>query len=118
MLDSAAMICGPLGDAVALDLQPEQTPEAFGDAIHAAIRGAGRPVLILTDLIGGTPHNVAQLACRQARASSLEVACVSGANLGLLLEAAISVECLDPTTIERLVAAGRAGIAACAEVCE
>jgi mannose/fructose-specific phosphotransferase system component IIA len=114
MLDSAAMICGPLGDAVALGLLPGQTPEAFGDEIQAAIRGAGRPVLILTDLTGGTPYNAAQLACRQARASSLKVDCVSGANLGLLLEAAISVESLDATTIERLVADGRAGIAASA----
>jgi mannose/fructose-specific phosphotransferase system component IIA len=58
MLGSAAMICGPVADAVAVDLQPEQSPEAYGDALRSAMGDDGRPVLILTDLLGRTTSRV------------------------------------------------------------
>ena len=110
MLDSAAMICGPVRDAVAVDLQPEQSPEAYSEALRSAMGDDGRPVLILTDLLGGTPHNVASLICRESRGTGLFTASVSGVNLGMLLEAATSVESLDADTIAQLVDAGRASI--------
>jgi len=110
MLESAAMICGPLDDAVAVDLQPEQSPEAYAEALRSAMGDDGRPVLILTDLVGGTPHNVASLICRENRGTTLLALCVSGTNLGLLLEAATSVQSLDADAIAKLVATGRDGI--------
>lgn len=110
MLDSAAMICGRIDDAVAIGLQPEQSPEAFGDVLRAAMGDDDRPVLILTDLLGGTPHNVASLICRQSEGTGRVVACVSGTNLGTLLEAATSVESLDPEALAALVTAGRASV--------
>lgn len=110
MLDSAAMICGPVADAVAVDLQPEQSPEAYGEALRSAMGDDGRPVLILTDLVGGTPHNVASVICRQSRGTGRSAVCVSGMNLGLLLEASTCVQSLDADTIAHLVDAGRASI--------
>lgn len=110
MLDSAVMICGPVADAVAVDLQPEQSPEAYGDALRSAMGDDGRPVLILTDLLGGTPHNVASLICLESRGTVLSIVCVSGTNLGMLLEAATSMESLDADSIAGLEAAGRASI--------
>ena len=110
MLGSAAMICGPVADAVAVDLQPEQSPEAYGDALRSAMGDDGRPVLILTDLLGGTPHNVASLICLESRGPALSTVCVSGTNLGMLLEAATGMESLDVDSIARLEAAGRASI--------
>lgn len=110
MLDSAAMICGPVSDSVAVDLQPGQSPEDYGQALRSAMGDDGRPVLILTDLVGGTPHNVASLICLENRGTALSTVCVSGTNLGLLLEAATSVQSLDADTIAQLVDAGRASI--------
>ena len=110
MLDSAVMICGPVADAVAVDLQPKQSPEAYGQALRSAMGDDCRPVLILTDLLGGTPHNVASLICLESRGTVLSIVCVSGTNLGMLLEAATSMESLDADSIAGLEAAGRASI--------
>ncbi len=110
MLESAGMICGDLEDTTAVDLQPGETPEALGVQIEAALGHDGRPALLLTDLLGGTPHNVAALTCAQARGTGRVVACVSGANLGVLLEAATSVTALDAEAVGHLVDRGRAGL--------
>ena len=110
MLDSAAMICGPVTDAVAVDLQPEQSPEDYNEALRSAMGDDGRPVLILTDLLGGTPHNVATLICCESRGTTLSIACVSGTNLGMLLEASTSMGSIDAESISRLEDAGRASI--------
>jgi len=110
MLASAAMICGPADDVVAVGLTPDQTPEAFGDILRSAIGSDARPVLVLTDMVGGTPHNVAAVVCRAIASSAREVACVSGLNLAMLLEAMLSMESLDRTAVDRLVTAGRASI--------
>jgi mannose/fructose-specific phosphotransferase system component IIA len=110
MLESAAMICGPLEDAVAIDLHPGQTPEALGELIRVALGDDDRPALILTDVLGGTPHNVASAAFAEARAASRNVACVSGVNLGVLLEAATSTASLSPDTVAALVERGRNGL--------
>ena len=109
MLGSAAMICGPGEDVVAVGLTPEQTPEAFGDILRSAMGRDDRPVLVMTDMVGGTPHNVAAVVCRAASATR-EVACVSGLNLAMLLEALVSMGSMDRSAIEGLVTAGRASI--------
>ena len=110
MVDSATMICGPLEDVAAVGLQPDQSPEGFGAALRAAMGDDARPVLILTDLFGGTPHNVAHLACRGAQRSDRRAVCIAGANLGLLLEAATSLGSLENGAVATLVSAGRDGI--------
>lgn len=63
---------------------------------------AGR-LLILTDLAGGTPHNVALVATRHLPRAVL----ISGVNLAVLIEAAMSTDALDGESVERLVASGR-----------
>ncbi len=115
MIDSATMICGPLEDVTAVELQADQSPEGFGVALRAAMGDDAHPVLILTDLFGGTPHNVAHLACREAQRSARRAVCVAGANLGLLLEAATSVGSLEDGDIAALVSAGRDGISTTTE---
>lgn len=110
MLGSAAMICGPGEDVIAVGLTPDQTPEAFGDVLRSAMGTDGRPVLVMTDMVGGTPHNVAAVVCRAAASPSREVACVSGLNLAMLLEALVSTQSLDRAAIGRLVTAGRDSI--------
>ena len=67
---------------------------------------AGDPngkLLILTDLAGGTPHNVALVATRRLPKAVL----ISGVNLAVLIEAAMSTDALDGESVERLVAKGR-----------
>lgn len=106
MLGSAEMICGPQEDVVALGLQPDDSPESFADRMRDAMGGPGAPTLLLTDLQGGTPHNV---ACLVARGRS-DVAIVAGVNLGIVIEAATSLESIDEDAIALLVSTGRDSI--------
>jgi len=100
---SAEMICGPLHDLATVDLDPGDTPETLRDRLLGAIGDPDRPVLILTDLLGGTPHNVALAASRRLPRATV----ISGINLAVLIEAAMTLESLDRAAIEGLLAEGR-----------
>jgi len=104
-VSAATLICGVLHDLVAVGLRPDDSPESFGERLTDAIAGEG-PVLILTDLVGGTPHNVALSLARRLPAATL----ISGVNLAVLVEAATSTDALDDETVERLVALGRGAL--------
>jgi mannose/fructose-specific phosphotransferase system component IIA len=105
-VDAARLIGGQVQELEAVALRPDDTPEAFAERLAAACGEPERPVLILTDLVGGTPHNVA-LAVIHRRPSAV---LISGANLAVLIEAAMSVDALDDDTVERLVETGRAAL--------
>jgi PTS system mannose-specific IIA component/PTS system mannose-specific IIB component len=64
------------------------------------------PTLILTDLQGGTPYNVACLVAR-GRPNTVTVA---GINLGIVIEAVTSMESLDEASVGGLVSTGRDSI--------
>lgn len=105
-VSTAALVCGPLDDTAAVGLEPTDSPETFRDRLTAAIgdtAGRDRPLLLLTDLAGGTPHNVAMVVARGLPQAVL----ISGINLALLLEAAMAVATLDGESIDRLVSGGR-----------
>lgn len=102
-LASAELICGRLEDVVAVGLQPEDSPESFTERFMAAVGDPDASLLILTDLAGGTPHNVALVATRRLPKAVL----ISGVNLAVLIEAAMSTDALDGESVERLVASGR-----------
>ncbi|QTD45233.1 PTS sugar transporter subunit IIA [Ottowia testudinis] len=71
------------GDILALDVQPDATPEESLRQAQALIAGlGGRPVLVLTDVFGATPCNVAQRLTDGDRARLL-----AGVNLPMLLRA-------------------------------
>jgi PTS system N-acetylgalactosamine-specific IIA component len=63
-------------------------------------------VLVLCDLLGGTPFNVASAIARR----SPRVVCLSGANLAMAVEAALADGDLDDALVERLLETGRSGI--------
>lgn len=103
---SAEMICGALPEVVTVGLEPDDSPESFRDRLLAAAGDPARPLLILTDLVGGTPNNVALVLARDLP----HAAVVSGINLAVLLEVAIGSPELDQAAIDALVAVGRAGL--------
>ncbi len=114
LLATAEMICGPIADAAAVAIEPEESPDGYADALRAAIDGSRDPghsgrarrVLVLTDLLGGTPFNVASAIARR----SPRIVCLSGANLAMAVEAALADGDLDEELLERLLEVGRAGI--------
>ncbi len=106
LVSAAQLICGQIQDLAAVALEPTDSPEAFAERLAAAAPNATEPVLLLTDLVGGTPHNVA-LALARRRPSAVVI---SGVNLAVLMEAAMTDETLAPALVGRLVEAGRSAL--------
>jgi mannose/fructose/sorbose-specific phosphotransferase system IIA component len=91
LIEAAEMIAGPMDNLHAVSLLPEETPESFGDKLIAALKDLDeKETLILIDLFGGTPYNV---AARQVLNENVE--CVTGANLPMLLELCVSCDGYD-----------------------
>jgi PTS system mannose-specific IIA component len=103
---TAELICGPIADLATAGLAAGESPDAYAAQLRAAIGHDGRPVLVLADLLGGTPYNVAAAIARR----SPRVVCVAGANLAMAVEATLATEELDETLVERLIEVGRRGI--------
>lgn len=106
MLDSARLFYGDeLPQLTWASLTLDMAADVFQDEIKARIQqvDAGDGVLILTDLLGGTPCNLAGLMI------SDQIQVVSGMNLGMLLEVLGRRESGDLTMAE-LAEIGRNGI--------
>jgi mannose/fructose-specific phosphotransferase system component IIA len=106
LLGTAEMICGPIADIAAVGLGAADSPDRYAEALRAAIGGDHRRVLVLCDLLGGTPFNVATAIARR----SPRIACLSGVNLAMTVEAALADGDLDEAQVERLLEVGRSGI--------
>lgn len=104
MIASATLICGQTERVRGVGLEPADSPESFAERVEAAI-DTERPTLVLSDLYGGTPHNVVAAMARRHQLRS-----ISGVNLGLLLEVLTTNEALDDALIERLLPIARDGI--------
>ena len=105
LLSGAELIVGTQTDVDAIGFEPGQTPETLAERLDAAIGRDERPVLVLTDLYGGSPNNVASVVCRATGAQ-----CISGVNLGLLIEALMATDDLTDELVQRLVDAARDGL--------
>ena len=106
LLATAELICGAISDLAAVGLEPTESPDHYAESLLTAIGHDHRPVLVLCDLLGGTPFNVAStIAGRSPR-----VVCVAGVNLAMAVEAALRAGDLDDAAVERLVEVGRSGI--------
>ena len=106
LLATAEMICGPLADISPVGLGPGDSPDTYADALRSAIGRDGRRVLVLCDLLGGTPFNVASAIARR----SPRIVCLAGANLAMTIEAALAEGDLDDELVERLLEVGRTAI--------
>jgi PTS system mannose-specific IIA component len=106
LVSAAQLICGQIDDLRAVRLDPTDSPESFGERLAAAAPPDDEPLLFLTDLVGGTPHNVA-LALARRRPSAVVI---SGVNLAVLMEAAMTDDALGPELVGRLVETGRSAL--------
>jgi mannose/fructose-specific phosphotransferase system component IIA len=106
LLSATELICGPLADIVTAELGPGDSPDTYAERLRGVIGQDGRRVLVLCDLLGGTPFNVVSAIARR----SPRIVCLSGMNLGVTVEAALSQGDLTEELVERLLAVGRDGI--------
>lgn len=84
LVASARMIAGALPAVAALGLAPGESPTTYAQRMREALAGDDA-VLVLTDLRGGTPDNVANAVARR-RAGTVVVA---NCSLPLLIEFAL-----------------------------
>jgi len=106
LVRSAELICGGLRDVEAVGIAPSEAPETFAVELRRAIELDARPVLVLTDLDGGTPSIVAATIAASRPGTSV----VAGVTLGMLVEAATTAGGIEDGAVTRLVEMGRAGI--------
>jgi len=104
----------PLG---ALSLAWDESPETASERLRKAIAKSdrGRGVVLLTDMFGGTPSNLALAFLQKGR---IEI--VTGVNLPMVVKArALAREGKDPAEMARiLVERGRRAIVAAGELME
>jgi PTS system mannose-specific IIA component len=84
LLDTVAMIIGPPDGACAVSLSREQAPGQLETRLRSAVRqvaAAEEGVLIMVDMFGGTPANVAMTLLEPGRVEVL-----TGVNLPMLLK--------------------------------
>lgn len=86
----AECVCHVMGPGVALehcDIEADQDVEQDITRVLRHIRAAdeGAGVVILTDMLGATPSNVAMQAMARAREEGLQCCMAAGVNLPMLL---------------------------------
>ncbi len=108
LLAAAEMIVGPAAHIAAVSIGWHDDVDAAHEEIERAIArvSAGRGVLILTDMFGGTPTNIAAMFLKEG-----EVEVVTGVNLPMIVK--LASETGDETlaaVAQRVREQGREGI--------
>ncbi len=85
LLAAAEMIVGPIAHVAAISIGWHDDVDAARDEIERAITSVsqGRGVLLLTDMFGGTPTNIASMFLAEG-----EIEVVTGVNLPMLIRLA------------------------------
>lgn len=100
LIRSAEMIVGPVQNVHAISLQPDESPVTFSEKLVAGLAPLeGQETLILIDLFGGTPYNV---AAREVLKKHVE--CVTGVNLPMLLELVVCADTASAAELAETIA--------------
>lgn len=107
LLNSAKMIAGELKSFQAVGMTAADGLEGTQRKLTQALKNVpqGANVLILADLFGGTPCNVAMLTAAQ---SHDRIKVISGVNLGMVLECAMNSD--RNGLVDHLLTVGQQGI--------
>lgn len=89
ILESFSMLAGTCNFLTALPLKPDDTGEYKEKLKNMLSNCKNDDVLILCDIMGGTPYNEGYAAFLQ---NPEKIRVVSGLNLGMLLETALAAE--------------------------
>jgi PTS system ascorbate-specific IIA component len=112
LLDCASHIMGSINGVAVHDIgadeQPEvKTPEVVVDILQL---GKTEGVLVLTDLVGATPANIAKRAVLEAQAQGVPCAILAGLNTPMLLRALTYRKLPLVETREKALAGGVQGV--------
>lgn len=101
IVDACELICGPAQQVETLSLRREDNVDDLAKNFREAVArmDTGDGVLVLCDLMGGSPCNVSSMALREMGSFQL----VSGVNLPMMLEAIMTRD--TGASVEELAAA-------------
>ena len=107
LIRAVEMIAGQAKGLYSVSLFPGDSPEGLEEKLEAALQEIeGQETLVLIDLFGGTPYNVA--ACQVLKEN---VECVTGANLPMLLELVTSRDGISlPELAKEIAQAGQESV--------
>ena len=107
LLKTAEMILGPQQAAVAVPLVAESSPQQYEQEVKQVMGNlsACESIVVITDLVGGTPMNVAVALSRTENIAAV----LTGANLPLLLEIC---SCRTQGSVEEMIEKAHTGGAA------
>lgn len=89
-----------------VDVVPDADVEQLSAHLNELLRNAPESgSLVLCDLYGATPFNVAQRAVELARSQGVKTCLLTGANLSMILKA-LTDPCLDPDALHDSVRLG------------
>lgn len=97
LMRSVSLITGEYRNVITVCLEKNDNADIFYEEIQRAIEKAdeGDGVIIFTDVLGGTPSNMATLAARRHN-----LFCLTGVNLPMMIEFLMSAA--DRMTLEEL----------------
>lgn len=108
--DAVNLVAGEQDRLQCIGLRHEDSIEEFTEKIRVMAERSENDVLFLTDLLGASPYNAAAQAISQI--GEKKIACVSGVNLAMVIEAVFQRETEDVYDLaEKLVESGNQGIA-------
>lgn len=87
LLESATLMTGKLDGVWSLELDATETPESFKERVGALV-SEHQIQIVLSDMVGGTPDNVAKLVSKDHK----DLTVIGGVNLPLLLVLAMQPE--------------------------
>lgn len=112
LLASVAHVFGAMSDVLAYDVGAHDDPAVTLDKVRGCIetvdRGTG--VLVITDMVGATPANLAGKAAGTAHGAGTPTAVIAGANIPMLLRALTYRHLSLDDTAQRALAGGTQGI--------
>lgn len=98
LLSSLELIAGTQENLIGIDFTADDNTETLEVKIKEAIETLGNEVIVLSDLVGGSPFKVSALLGQQLQEKKIGV--VAGTNLGMVLEVAL---CRDGMEVADLV---------------
>jgi mannose PTS system EIIA component len=107
LLAAAEMIVGPISHIAAVSIGWHDDVDAARDEVQRAITRVARQggVLLLTDMFGGTPTNIASMFLEEG---AVEV--ITGVNLPMVIKLATATEDSLAETARKICDQGRQGI--------
>ncbi len=107
----AAHVLGEPGPLCVIDVDADADPGTVqAQVLKTLLQAPQQACVVLSDLYGATPFNIAQRAVEQARTRGLRVALLGGTNLNMVLKALTDFGTPDDLG-ERVLRSGLRGIA-------